>query len=205
MPKTSSPQTTIPPNSRIVYRGLLFEVVQAEQPNGRTFEFARRGPGTRILVVSPDDKLLLTREFRKELGGHDLRLPGGKVFDTLAEFEAAGDSDKPLQEFAKTGASRELEEETGYRATGLDLLAVSKCGATIEWDLYYFVCTTWKPPLGRVVAHEDEDIAVVWETLSNTKELCLQGKISEERSVVQILRFIHQRTEQQRHEPLNRQ
>lgn len=180
-------------NCRVIYRGKLFELVHEDfhlSSGMKTFEFARRGPGTRILLLASDNRLLLTREYRRELGGYDVRLPGGKVFDSLAEYEAARSSGKHLQEFAKDAAKRELLEETGYLAEDVDYLGISKCGATIEWDLYFFLCTRWTPPKGKVLPCEDEDIFVMWEYLSAVKKLCLQGTISEERSALQILRYL---------------
>jgi len=41
-----------------------------------------------MIIRSLDDpaKILLSREYRSELDRYDYRLPGGKVFDTLAEY-----------------------------------------------------------------------------------------------------------------------
>jgi hypothetical protein len=75
-------------SENIVAKGKIFELVQLEQPDGRIFEVARRTPGVRLII--PDyatEKILLTKEFRRELNDFDYRLPGGKVFDTLDEFE----------------------------------------------------------------------------------------------------------------------
>lgn len=70
----------------IVYRGKLFDIIQIPQPDGRVFEVARRAPGVRVIVHdAKEQKVLLTREFRRELDAWDYRLPGGKVFDTLNE------------------------------------------------------------------------------------------------------------------------
>jgi len=53
-----------------------------------TLEFARRSPGTR-LIIEKGDKIILSREFRHELGSYDYRLPGGKVYDSLDEYNKA--------------------------------------------------------------------------------------------------------------------
>jgi 8-oxo-dGTP pyrophosphatase MutT (NUDIX family) len=179
----------------IVFRGALFEVIHQdfkEASGTKTFEFARRGPGTRIIVARDDSHLLLTREFRRETGGYDTRLPGGKVFDSLAAYEAARSSEKPLSSYASEAATRELEEETGYKALQLLPLTISKCGATIEWDLYYFACENWAPPIESFEPSEDEDITVVWTPFDEVSEMCVNGTISEERSAVNILRYLRQ-------------
>lgn len=181
-------------NSRTVYRGRLFEIVEQDfniGTNIKTFEFARRGPGTRIILVSDEEQqMILTREFRRELNSYDIRLPGGKVFDSLEEFEQARNSESSIETYAEKAAKRELEEETGYKAVDLELLGISKCGATIQWDLYYFLCTNWTAPVVPFKPMEGEDISVDWYHFSDAENYCLSGTISEERSAVRILRFL---------------
>lgn len=50
------------------------------------FEKARRAPGVRLIIVK-EDKILLTREYRDEIKSFDYRLPGGKVFDKLSDYQ----------------------------------------------------------------------------------------------------------------------
>ncbi|MEI8091899.1 MAG: hypothetical protein WCG98_06930 [bacterium] len=52
---------------------------------------------------------MLTKEFRKELDDFDYRLPGGKVFDTLNEYNEHRDD---IANYALTAVKRECEEET---------------------------------------------------------------------------------------------
>jgi 8-oxo-dGTP pyrophosphatase MutT (NUDIX family) len=187
---------TKPETSQVLYRGRLIELVREEVPHPdgvRVFEFARRGPGTRILLVSPERGVLLTREYRRELGKYDTRIPGGKVFDTLAEYETGRSSGTPVSAFAEEAAARELTEETGYHALSLDFLGISKCGATIEWDLYYFACTEWTEPTGTFTPHEDEDITVTWEPIDLVARMCLTGEITEERSAMRIIQYLYNR------------
>lgn len=185
--------------THVVFRGNLIEIIhqEFETINGKKiFEIARRGPGTRIILVSTNNQILITREYRTELNNYDIRLPGGKVFDSLYEFENALAENKPMIEFAKEAAIRELKEETGFITSNMEFITISRCGATIEWDIYYFLCTNWNPPEGKVIPHEDEDITTLWENFENIKELCLNGNISEERSAIQLLRYIY-KTENQ--------
>jgi hypothetical protein len=72
----------------VVFSGKIGEVVHVEQPDGRVFEKFRRPPGVRLVIVSPDKKLLITKEFRSETSNYDLRLPGGKVCDSLDEYHS---------------------------------------------------------------------------------------------------------------------
>ena len=74
----------------ILVAGKILELVQFEVDiagKKKIFETARRAPGVR-LIFERDGKILLSREYRRETASYDYRLPGGKVFDTLAEFKA---------------------------------------------------------------------------------------------------------------------
>lgn len=55
----------------------------------KVFEFARRSPGTRLIILNDKHEILITKEYRSELEKFDYRLPGGKVFDTLVEYNDA--------------------------------------------------------------------------------------------------------------------
>src|SRR6266567_4526559 len=97
---------------KIFSSGKLFELVHIAQPDGRVFEVARRAPGVRLIIADmPAKKVLLTKEFRRELGAHDFRLPGGKVFDSLAEFEAFRKTGKDILGAATVKAKAEAAEE----------------------------------------------------------------------------------------------
>ena len=62
-----------------------------------TFEKARRAPGVRLLIIKKN-KILITKEYRDEIGEFDYRLPGGKVFDKLEEYQK--NSDGNMMDFA---------------------------------------------------------------------------------------------------------
>jgi ADP-ribose pyrophosphatase len=93
------------------------------------------------LIICNKDKILLTKEYRKELKGYDYRLPGGKVFDTLAEYNK---NKKNIKKYALIAAKRECEEEVGLIPQTLKLYYISTAGATVEWDLHYFIVTKFK-------------------------------------------------------------
>ena len=155
------------------------------------FEFARRAPGTRLIIRTPDGKILLTKEFRPEIKGYDYRLPGGKVFDTLKEYNEFLKSAAPIAEKAKVAALKEAREEVGIEAKDAELLGISKCGTTVEWDLYYFIVTDFsaKPPEQELEA--GEVIEVMPTDLEEARAMCLDGRIQEDRSALMLLRYLN--------------
>lgn len=175
---------------KITHRGLVVEVVQTEVDIAgkiKTFEYARRSPGTR-LIIEKDGRVLLTREFRRELGRYDFRLPGGKVYDTLAEYNAALESGVDMTKAAQEAAVREAHEEVGVMARSIEHIHTSVCGATVVWDLYYFVVHEFEE--GEQELEDGEDITSAFYSKEEVREMCLRGDISEERSALVLLRHL---------------
>lgn len=179
----------------IVARGKLFELVQTVQPDGRVFEVARRAPGTRIIIVDKvNGKILLTKEFRKELNAWDFRLPGGKVFDTLDEFEVFRYTGASVEEAAAKKIREEALEEAGVEVSAVQFVAKSACGATVEWDLYVFETFDWQFHEGGQQLKEDEvtDIAGVGlYDYEEVKKMILCGDMQEHRIALILLQWLH--------------
>ena len=171
----------------VKYSGKIIEVVE-ERHGARIFEFARRSPGVRALIVY-NDKMLLSREFRAEVNGYDYRLPGGKVFDTLTEYRKYADKD--LTKFATAAVIKEVAEEVGLVCEKPRLIKVSKAGATIVWDLYYFEIIDFIKSKQNL--EEGEDITFNWYTFDEVKQFCLENQVQEDRSVAVILKYLLKR------------
>lgn len=179
-------------DEEIVFQGKMLEVVHQDMSNGAktiTFEWARRAPGTRLILVNRDKKtILLTKEHRYELNTDDYRLPGGKVFDSLEEYNQFLTSGQDILEPAIQKARAEAEEEAGAQVDSLEHFHTSKCGATVEWDLYYFVGTDWQRADQKL--ETGEQIAVTEVSFEEAKAMALDGRMSEERSAIVLLRFL---------------
>ena len=75
IPKPSGPE-------KVAYQGRIIEVVEQTMEVGAktlTLEFARRAPGTRLIIPTSDGKISLTKEYRPEIQDYDYRLPGGNL------------------------------------------------------------------------------------------------------------------------------
>lgn len=177
---------------KIAYQGKIVEIV--EYPVGdKVFEKARRSPGVRLIIKTKDGKFLLNREKRHELGlEEDLRLPGGKVFDSLAEFNDSLQKEEDIKIKAKEAAIKEGKEETGIKINEMEFFTISKCGATMEWDLYYFVVTDYEE--GEKDLKETEQMEMVGTVALSREELkdaALSGKMQEDRSVAVVLKYLN--------------
>lgn len=176
---------------KITYKGKLFAMVEkTEEVNGsmRTIEIARRAPGTRLIIETNDDNLLLTKEFRSELNAYDFRLPGGKVFDSLDEYLEALAKSSDLAPAIEAVARKEAHEEAGVESGDFKWIHKSVSGLTVDWTLHYFLVTN--AILGAQALEADEDIAVFPVSKDEAKKMCLDGRISEERSALVLLRYL---------------
>lgn len=174
-------------NESIAYSGKIGEVIQSEQPDGRVFERYRRPPGARIIIVSPDNKILVTKEYRQESGKIDLRLPGGKVRDTVESYHELLLSDEDMLTAATEAARKEALEETGMIVGDLELATIANAGSTVEWDLYYFITSDYKESHNGQQLEHGEDIQVTWASIDEIKLAAKEKRMEEWRSVGVLL------------------
>lgn len=163
---------------RDVFHGRNFIVreEQVELPNGQveTHEHVWRTDGTRIIALDAEGRVLLTHEFRHELGDWDWRIPGGKI--------DAGE--KPEE-----AAAREFREEAGYAAEDLQFLWVTTPDSTVRYQRYFFLARD----LTEVGAQREsgESLTVHWVSLEDACERALAGDVREEISALSLLRLRH--------------
>ncbi len=177
----------------IKYKGKIIAVatqnVAVKNSNQtKTFEFALRSPGVRAIIVK-DDKILLSKEYRYELADYDYRLPGGKVFDSLEEFLACNTNQ--LKAKAQQAIIKECFEEVGLKVKSPKLLHISKAGATVNWDLYYYEINSFT--LDKQHLELGEDINFDWYTFDEVKNIILSNQFTEDRSVGVLLKYILQK------------
>ena len=179
-------------DEKVFAKGKLFELVHQTQDDSRVFEVARRAPGVRLILHDEAaGKVLLTKEFRHELGEWDYRLPGGKVFDSLEQFEAFRTSGEDIIEAAKMQAIREAQEEAGVAIASLGLYKKSVLGATVEWDLYVFEADDWQLHVdGQELEIGEKIEADNWMTYEEARKMALGGSMAEERIALILLQWL---------------
>lgn len=181
-------------SEEIVFQGKIIEVVHQKVKTGdkeQTFEFARRSPGTRLIIITPENKILLTKEYRMEAEAFDYRLPGGKVFDRLTDYNDFLSQRKDILETAKNAAVKEALEEVGINVESIEYISTSKAGATVTWDLFYFVVNKYEAREHGQELEHGEDIEVIEVDMDEAKAICLDGRMQEDRSVAVLLKYLH--------------
>ena len=96
------------------------------------WEYAERtnpGGGVIIAAVTPQDCIVFVEQWREAVRSKTIEMPAGLVGDL------AGDP----TESAATAAARELTEETGYRATHVQVLMAGPSSAGMSNEILTFV------------------------------------------------------------------
>ncbi|MCW1907794.1 MAG: NUDIX domain-containing protein [Candidatus Saccharibacteria bacterium] len=178
------------------WTGRMWVAQQSVQADGRVFERVLRAPGSRIIIVK-NNKLLLSREKRAELGGAvDYRLPGGKVFDTNQAYQEFIESGKDIVAASRESIAKEALEEVGVVVdpAKLEYLGVDILGATCAWDLHYWLATESDEHSEGAQYHESEAEEIEgceWVTFEEARNIALDAsRFSESRSAAQLLRWL---------------
>lgn len=190
---TDQKKLNLKPDFNVVFRGRIFEIVHFEGKPGVTFEAAVRAPGTRLLIETEKDgikALLMNREIRREAKGYDFRLPGGKVFDSLAQLDAHRTSGDPIEPIAEHAARKEGHEEAGIDGGEYELIQISTAGATVDWDLYYYRVTGAEMGQQNLDDLEQGDIDVVILSAHEIFEKLSAGEIMEGRSAAVLWKWL---------------
>ena len=116
------------------------------------WEFASRSNASGVVVLVPVTdarEIVLVEQFRIPVGKYIIELPAGLIGDH-------GNPDEPVLEAAR----RELEEETGYEASHLELLMECPSSAGMSDEIVTFVRASGLHRTGPGGGDESEDIRV---------------------------------------------
>lgn len=182
---------------KVLFKEGIFEFVSEEKSYNVNDEnrnikrtFVRRPPGIRAIIINDKNEILLSKEYRYELELFDYRLPGGKVFDNLDDYKNSIEQDTLLENVYKTVA-KEVKEEVGISIKNPILYTTSHAGASVVWDLYYFIIEDYEIIDGGQELEENEVIdGFVWKTQDEIIEMCLNKEIHEERTIGVLLSYI---------------
>jgi len=166
------------PQDREIYSGrivrLRLKYVQLADGARHLREIVDHLPGAAAVAVDEDGHVLLVRQPRPAVGASPLELPAGLI--------------EPGEHPADT-ARRELEEETGYLARGIEPLVsfYTSPGFTDEL-IHIFVATEL---VRTAVQHEEgeEEIELVRLPVARALEQVLHGELSDAKTVVGLLAY----------------
>ncbi len=112
------------------------------------------------------------------------------MFDCLKDYKVALSENKDMLDCALDAAKKECLEETGLVAKRIRHVHTAHCGATVVWDLLYFVVDEFvESPSGQSL-EDGEVIYPEWKTSDEVRQMCINGDIKEGRTVGFLLRFL---------------
>ncbi|MGO5051353.1 NUDIX domain-containing protein [Lachnospiraceae bacterium LCP25S3_G4] len=160
------------------YKGAILELYcdYVQIPNGNIvkWDFIHHNGAAAVVPVMSDGKILMVRQYRNALDRYTLEIPAGKLNE--------------VKELGRMCASRELEEETGYRSEKLEWLinirtTVAFCNEKIE----VFVARDLIPSQQNL--DEDEFIDVYAYTMGELKEKIYSGQIEDSKTISALLAY----------------
>ncbi len=162
----------------LVANGAIIDYYQDTMliPNGNVakWDFIDHKGAAAVIAVKDDGKLLMVRQYRNALERETLEIPAGGL--------------NGREEPTDVAAKRELEEETGFVCDKVELLVsiyttVAFCNEKI--DIY--VAKDLKP--GHQHLDEDEFINVAAYSVDELKQMILEGKIQDSKTICGILSY----------------
>ncbi|MET7710190.1 NUDIX hydrolase [Micromonospora sp. NPDC005413] len=157
-------------------RRARLSIAEVELPDGVRFEqYVIRAPRSAMVAVVDDrERLLLMRRHRFVFDRWVWELPGGYVDD---------------HEQPEVCASREVEEETGWRPHQVEpLLSFQPWVGTADAENMLFLSREAEHVGGPVDVNEAEQVA--WIPLAEARELVAQGEIVGAGTVIAVLELI---------------
>ena len=127
-----------------------------------------------VIPLTPEDEVIMVRQYRHGIQGVTLEIPGGLVEDSDSPEEAAG---------------RELYEETGYRASEMIPLGSVHTNPAIQNNECYTFLARDVFLGGGQSQDEKEDIEVVRRPLSEIPNLIRNGEITHSLVLAAFYRF----------------
>ena len=160
------------------YQGTVIKVyrdyMEFENGNTELWDYIHHDGAAAVVPVMDDGRILMVKQYRNALERYTLEIPAGKL----------DDPEEPGIECA----TRELEEETGYKSDQLEWLitlrtTVALCNERIE----IFVAKNLIPSVQNL--DEDEYIDVKAYSVDELKEMIYSGKIEDSKTVSAILAY----------------
>ena len=162
----------------LMYEGTILKIykdhMQFENGNTAESDFIHHDGAAAVVPIMEDGRILMVTQYRNALERDTLEIPAGKLDDP--------------NESGLVCASRELEEETGYRSENLEwILTLRTTVAFCDERIEVYVAKDLIP--SRQNLDEDEYVDVKAYTLEELKEKIFDGTIQDSKTVAALLAY----------------
>lgn len=161
-----------------IFHGKIIDVAldEVSLPNGgKSFrELVFHPGGVGVIAITPENKMLFVRQFRKPLEKVILEIPAGKI--------DPGEGTHP----EVTGA-RELEEETGYRPETMEHVASMYLSPGFANELLHLYEAKGLTKVENPLAQDDDEVLELYElTLEEAKAAIADQSICDAKTIFAI-------------------
>lgn len=169
-----------------IFKGHIIEVVQDDValPNGlgeAKRELVFHPGGVAIVAITPEDKLILIKQYRKPLENTLIEIPAGKL--------ETGESAQ-----LKEAALRELEEETGYYARKIEQIGQVYTSPGFANELLRIFMATDLVKQENPRPQDDDEVIEKFEvSFEEAKQLVANGQIEDAKTLIGILHWENMR------------
>ena len=162
----------------LIYNGTIIDYYKdtIKVPNGNIvkWDFIGHKGAAAVVPVTEDGKILMVRQYRNALDRYTLEVPAGGL--------------NSIEEPTLDAASRELEEETGYRSEEIEFLVsiyttVAFCNEMVD----VYLAEDLYP--GEQHLDDAEDIRVEAHELSDLLDMIYSGTMQDAKTVAAILAY----------------
>lgn len=158
-------------SEELMHKGnfLKFVNVTVELPDGKkgTRDIIRHPGASAILPFIDDETVILVKQFRTALNKILIEVPAGKL---------------EKGEYPLVCASRELEEETGYKSDNIEYLGTIATGAGFTDEVIHLYKAT-NLYEGIKCGDEDEFIDIMKLKISDVKKMIKNGEIIDTKTI----------------------
>lgn len=162
----------------LIHKGTIIDLYKdfVELPDGKVakWDFIKHKGAAAVVPVREDGKILMVKQYRNAIDRYTLEIPAGGL----------DSEDEPMIHCA----SRELEEETGYRSENLTfLISVRTTVAFCNERIDIFVANDLIPSKQNL--DEDEYVDVEAYTIEELCRLIFSGVIQDSKTVASLLAY----------------
>ncbi|WP_394174156.1 NUDIX hydrolase [Guptibacillus hwajinpoensis] len=163
-------------HSETIYEGRIINVrvEDVELPNGKSSkrELIDHPGAVAVIAITPDNKILAVRQYRKALKKAIVEIPAGKLEP----------GEKP-----EVTAVRELEEETGYTCESLDKLISFYTSPGFANELVHLYVAKGLEKKGEQAADEDEFLDVLHLSLEEMEKMLETEEIHDAKTAYALM------------------